>query len=60
VFPFATFLAGSLLTMLLPVCLLIALAIWYTLALRRVPDPPEPPEAGSGPAEAVRESAPQD
>jgi hypothetical protein len=30
------FLAGSLLTLLLPVLLLIAIAVWYTVAVRRV------------------------
>ncbi len=36
--PFAdNFLAGSLLTILLPIGLLIAIAIWYLLAVRRVP-----------------------
>lgn len=36
---FATnFLAGSLLTILLPLGVLIALAIWYTVAVRRVPE----------------------
>ena len=37
--PFAdNFLAGSLLSLLLPIGLLIALAIWYVLAVRRVPE----------------------
>jgi len=31
------FLAGSLLTLLMPVGLLIAIAIWYVLAVKRVP-----------------------
>jgi len=36
---FATnFLAGSLLTILLPLGVLIALAIWYTVVVRRVPE----------------------
>ncbi|HEY3772371.1 MAG TPA: hypothetical protein VGL69_05215 [Solirubrobacteraceae bacterium] len=36
--PFAdNFLAGSLLTILLPLGLLIALVIWYLMAVRRVP-----------------------
>jgi hypothetical protein len=37
--PIAAFLAGAILSLLLPVCLLIALAIWLTLAVRRVPGP---------------------
>jgi hypothetical protein len=32
------FLAGSLLSLLLPVCLLIAVAIWYVAFARRAPD----------------------
>ncbi|MGH2866337.1 MAG: hypothetical protein ACRDNK_02050 [Solirubrobacteraceae bacterium] len=41
--PFAdNFLAGSLLSLLMPVALLIALVVWYTIAVRRVPsDTPE-------------------
>ncbi len=41
--PFAdNFLAGSLITLLIPVSLVIALTIWYNLAARRVPaDTPE-------------------
>jgi hypothetical protein len=39
VIPFAdNFLAGSLLTLLLPIGLLIAIAVWYMVAVRRVPD----------------------
>ena len=37
--PFAdNFLAGSLLTILLPIGLLIAIAIWYVVLFRRVPE----------------------
>jgi hypothetical protein len=32
------FLAGSLLSLLLPVCLLIAIAAWYVLFARRAPE----------------------
>ncbi len=32
------FLAGSLLSLLLPVCLLIAIAVWYVAFARRAPD----------------------
>jgi len=39
--PIATFLAGALLSLLLPVALLLALASWYYLFIRRVPDTPE-------------------
>ena len=34
----ADFLAGSLMTLLLPVALLIALVAWYLLFLRKVPE----------------------
>jgi hypothetical protein len=32
------FLAGSLLSLLLPVCLLIAIAVWYVLFAKRAPE----------------------
>ena len=47
--PIATFLAGSLLTLLVPVLLLIALVVWYWKYVEREPDPAEPPDAGSPP-----------
>jgi hypothetical protein len=42
--PFAdNFLAGSVLSLVMPVGLLIAIAVWYMIAVRRVPqDTPEP------------------
>jgi hypothetical protein len=50
------FLAGSILSLLLPVGLLIAIAIWYTLSVKRVPkDTPTSstafpaPEVGAAP-----------
>jgi hypothetical protein len=47
----ATFLAGSLLTLLLPVGLLIALTVWYVMFVRRVPETGDGQEAvGSPPA----------
>jgi hypothetical protein len=49
-----SFLAGSLLTILIPICLLIALAIWGTRAIMRVPDDPvqtAPHAAGEAEAE---------
>jgi hypothetical protein len=42
--PIAGFLAGSLLTLLLPIGLLISLTVWYVKFVRRVPGP----EATSG------------
>jgi hypothetical protein len=50
---FGDFLAGSLLTILLPIGLLIALTIWGVRAIRRVPDDPAeavPPAAGQAEA----------
>jgi len=49
------FLAGSLLSILLPLGLLIALAIWYVLAVRRVPD--GKPRRSAGPAPVTESSA---
>jgi hypothetical protein len=37
--PFAdNFLAGSLLTILLPIGLLIVIAVWYVIAVKRIPE----------------------
>lgn len=36
--PIASFLAGSLLSILLPLAVLMALVVWYALFLRRAPD----------------------
>lgn len=56
VVPFATFMAGALLTLLLPVLLLIALVAWYWWFSARVPEtddlsrsPAEPATANPGP-----------
>jgi uncharacterized membrane protein len=54
--PFANnFLAGSLITLLIPVCVFIAIAVWYTYAVLRgaatrhegTPEVPGPPQAPS-------------
>jgi hypothetical protein len=34
----ASFLTGSLLSLLIPICLLLALTAWYLMFLRRVPE----------------------
>lgn len=65
--PIAAFLAGALMTLLLPVALLIALAVWYWVFSVRVPDTAdgsEPPataplDANPGSA-AVVENLPPD
>jgi hypothetical protein len=36
--PIATFLAGALLSLLIPVILLTVLVVWYLLFIRRVPE----------------------
>jgi hypothetical protein len=58
--PLASFLAGSLLTLLIPVGVLIALVVWYYRAATRVPyDPAEqasavvPDKEGNGDAAAT-------
>jgi hypothetical protein len=48
----ATFLAGSLLTLLLPVLLLIALVVWYWWFSVRVPETAEGSQGRAEPAEA--------
>jgi hypothetical protein len=50
----ASFLAGSLITLLIPVGLLIGLAVWYTIAVRRMPDAESKP-APNGPTEPNRD-----
>lgn len=41
--PFAdNFLAGSIITLLMPVGLLIVIAVWYTIGVRRLPEAREP------------------
>jgi hypothetical protein len=48
--PLATFLAGSLLSLLIPILILIALVIWYTTSVLRVPEDTSAhaPHAGPG------------
>jgi uncharacterized membrane protein YhaH (DUF805 family) len=50
----ASFLAGSIITLLIPVGLLIGLAVWYTIAVRRLSDV-ESKRAPDGPAEPSRD-----
>jgi hypothetical protein len=52
--PLADFLAGALLSLLLPVALLIALVAWYLKFIRRVPETSEPELPGT-PANPQRE-----
>ena len=48
VLPIAAFLAGALLSLLLPALLLIALVLWYWAVVARVPGPLEPSDPGPG------------
>jgi len=52
VLPFAAFLAGALLTLLMPVALLIALVVWYWLFSARVPETTDRRGSGEQPAAA--------
>jgi hypothetical protein len=63
--PIAAFLAGALLSLLLPVALLIALSVWYWFFSARVPatsrerlSRTEPPAANPGPS--IPQSLPPD
>jgi hypothetical protein len=61
--PLADFLAGALLTLLLPVALLIALVVWYWIFSARVPETtdarePHQPAAASNPGPTVTEALP--
>lgn len=48
----SSFLAGSLLTILIPLCLLIGIAIWQVRAIMHVPGSPSETAAhAAGPAE---------
>jgi hypothetical protein len=60
-FPFADFLAGALLTLLLPVALLIALVVWYWWFSARVPetaDGRKATTAATNPGPSVSENLP--
>jgi hypothetical protein len=50
--PIAAFLAGALLTLLLPVALLIALSTWYWVFSARVPETSRRRTVGSEPSAA--------
>ena len=51
--PIADFLAGSLLTLLLPVALLIALVAWDWMVTARMPDAADRPDTSATPAAAT-------
>ena len=54
-----SFLAGSLLTILLPVGLLIAIAIWYVIAVKHVPGDTPTSSATLPSREVVEAAGPQ-
>ena len=57
--PFAdNFLAGSLLTILVPLGLLVAISIWYMVALKRVPEDTPRSSPTLPPPEVVAAAAP--
>ena len=51
--PFADFLAGALLTLLMPVALLIALVVWYYRFSARVPETADGRTTAKEPAAAT-------
>jgi len=51
--PIADFLAGALLTLLLPIALLIALVLWYWWFSARVPETADGPDPSTTPAAAT-------
>ena len=53
----AAFLAGALLSLLLPTLLLTALAVWYTWFVRRAPGPPDRADAPAASAAGGSASA---
>ena len=56
--PFAdNYLAGSLLTLILPIALLIAIAIWYVIAVKKVPESRRTVAGATAPAASA--SAPE-
>jgi len=58
--PFADyFLTGSLLTIVLPIALLISLATWYVIAVRRVPSDTSASSATLPPPEVVEAAGPE-
>jgi hypothetical protein len=49
VIPFASFLAGAILSLVLPTALLIAVTVWYHIQVRRFPGPPKATPRGATP-----------
>ncbi|HLI61228.1 MAG TPA: hypothetical protein VKV21_16335 [Solirubrobacteraceae bacterium] len=53
------FLTGSLLTIVLPIALLISLATWYVIAVRRVPEDTAQTSTTLPPPEVVEAAGPE-
>jgi hypothetical protein len=49
VIPFASFLAGAIISLVMPAGLLVAFVIWYHLAVRRFPGPVRRTPRGASP-----------
>jgi hypothetical protein len=47
--PFASFLAGAILSLVLPLALLVAISLWYHFSVRRMPGPPAATPRGATP-----------
>ena len=54
-----SFLAGSLLTILLPLALLIAVLVWYVAAVKRVPEDTPTSSPSLPPREVVQAAGPE-
>lgn len=54
----SNFLAGSLISLLLPVGMLIALLVWYVITVKRVPDNPQGSPEATAPKPASAPSEP--
>lgn len=56
--PIAAFLAGALLSLLLPTLLLTALVVWYTRFVKRAPGPADGSEPANPGPDAVKRDSP--
>ena len=57
--PIAAFLTGSLLSLLLPVALLIALVVWYVRFIGRAPGPAERSEPARPASDPANSASPE-
>jgi hypothetical protein len=54
-----SFLTGALLTIVLPLALLVAIAIWYVMAIKRVPEDTPASSPSLPPQEVVEAAGPE-